>query len=76
MHEFREIGLPDRGKRVRAMAARLLAGRNQHVAAALHATDLPLHDPQLRRIDLIIGGVHRDEWGDDFFEIGRWIVEP
>ena len=59
---------------MRAVAAGLLADRDQHVLAALHALDLPLEDPQLGRVDLIVGGVDRDQRRPDALEPGRGVV--
>jgi len=39
------------------MTARLVAARDEHVAAVLYALDLALEDAELNRVTLVVGGV-------------------
>ena len=52
---------PELGPRVRAVAARLGARRDQHELALRHLLDLALGDPQLRRVDEVVGRVHEHD---------------
>ena len=54
----RQVLLPQRRPRVRAVAVRLGAGRDQHEAPALHPLDLALGDAEFGRIDEVVGRVH------------------
>ena len=65
---------PDRRERVRAVAGGLVAERQHHRASPGHADDFLLEDLQLRRIDEIVGGVHRQERSLDLLEIRPRIV--
>jgi hypothetical protein len=47
------------------VAARALARREEDEPAARDAPDLALGDAQLRRVDEVVGGVHRDERSGD-----------
>src|SRR5436190_12811735 len=57
-----------------AMAARVAARRDEDIAPALHALDLALEDPQLRRVALVVGRVDRDERRADALEARRRVV--
>src|SRR5947209_6987624 len=59
---------------MRAVPARLVARGNQNVAAPLHALDLPLHQPKLRRVDEDVRRVDGDERSFDRFQFGRGVV--
>ena len=52
----------------------LIARGNQDEAPAFHPLDFPLHNAQLRRIDLIVGRVDGQERSLDAFESRRGIV--
>src|SRR5215472_421824 len=66
--------LPYRGHRMRPVTSSLIADRDQNVTPSPYPLDLTLQDPKLRGIDLIIGGVYREQWSSDLFEAGLWIV--
>jgi DNA-binding response OmpR family regulator len=59
---FEQLGqvvLPQPRHGGRAVAACLLAARDQDVAALLNPLDLALHDAELGRVALVVGGVDR-----------------
>ena len=58
------------------MAASLWACRHHDGRAAFHAFDFALEDPKLRRIDQIVGEVHREKRRTNAFEPGRRVVIP
>ena len=59
---------------MRAVAARLIAGWNQNIAAALHALDLTLQNSQLGRVHLIVRRIDGVERGLDLFQVRRRVV--
>src|ERR1035438_2490342 len=65
---------PNGRKRVRAVAARFIAGGGQDVAPALDAWDFALQNTQLRRIHLVVGGVYRKQGRLYLLQIGPRIV--
>jgi hypothetical protein len=56
------------------MAARFVAGRDQHVLAVLHAFDLALHDSQFCWISFVVGRVDGEKQSLDALQPGRGIV--
>ncbi len=52
---FLKIVLPDRRKRMRSVPASLISNGQHHVLAFGNAFNLNFHDPELRRIDEIVG---------------------
>src|SRR5215471_12584785 len=66
--------LPYCGHRMRPVTSSLIADRNQNVTPSRYPLDLTLQDPKLGRIDLIIGGVYREQWSSDFFEVWLRII--
>src|SRR5258706_4092005 len=66
--------LPQRRVAGGAVAARLLAGGDEHVAGVLHALDLALEDAELGRIAFVVGGVDGDERRADAREARRRVV--
>src|SRR5262249_40311041 len=59
---------------VAAMAMRILAERNQGVLAVRQALRFAFGDPQLRRINEVVGGIHPGDTRGDFFELRRRVV--
>jgi hypothetical protein len=53
--------LPECRQRMRSVSAGLIADRYQNLSSPLHALDLSLHDPQFRRIHLVVGRVDGHE---------------
>src|SRR5438445_147462 len=54
-----KVFLPSRRTRVRAMSSGLRADRQDNRLAPLHAPDLPLQNPQLGRVYLVVRGIDR-----------------
>src|SRR5213082_4200583 len=69
-----QLILPESRNGVTAVTAGFVAQRNQHRAALWHPFDLALEDPELRGIDQIVGGIDRQEWGANFFQVRTGII--
>src|SRR5271165_6153919 len=69
LQQLLQITLPDDRIGVRAVPARLIGDGHQHEASVLHLFDLALRNPELRRIDKVIGEVHEHHVRDNLIEM-------
>jgi hypothetical protein len=69
LQKLREMILPDRGQRMRPVAARLVRRGKQHVSRMLHARNQLLHHAELRRIDEVVGRIDREHVRRDLLEV-------
>ena len=74
LQKFLELPFPEFRHGGSAVSTCLLARRDQVHAAISYALELTLHDCELRRIALVVGGVDGEESGLDTLEAGRGIV--
>src|SRR5215213_3345861 len=72
--ELHQVLAPDGGPRVGAVADRLLARGDEHVAPAAHARHEPLHEPELRRVHEVVGEVDREHGHADRLQPRRGVV--
>src|SRR5882724_3027214 len=74
LQQFLQLPLPELRHSGGAVAARLLAARYQVKPPVLDALELALHDAELRRIALVVGGIDRQQRGLDALQAGRRVV--
>src|SRR5215204_4896578 len=74
LEEFYQFPAPKRRKRVGAVAAGLVADRDQDEAPVFHLLDQLLHHRQLGRIDEIVSRVNRQQGRGDLREVRRRVV--
>ena len=74
LQQFDQLRLPEFGLRRGAMACGGLAGRDQVITRALDAFEFTVHDAGLRWVALVVGRVHHQKRGLNFFKIQRWVV--
>src|SRR3954469_17185580 len=74
LEQLQQAIFPQRSECVTAMATRLVARLNHDRTPVGNALDLALENPQLRRINQIIGRVDCQKRCANFFETGTRIV--
>ena len=72
--QLQQFIFPKRGDGVTAVTARFVAERNHDGAAFWNALDLAFENPQLGRIDQIVGGIDREQWRANFFQVRAGVV--
>ena len=65
--QLHQLIFPQAGDGVAAVAARFVAEWNHDRAAVRHALDLALEDPELGRIDQVVGRIDRQQAARGFF---------
>src|SRR6266849_3943832 len=74
--QLRQVLLPDHRPRMRPVASRLLADRQEDEPRVFHFFDFAVGDAQLRRVDEVVRGIDVHDVRGDFLELRRWIVIP